>query len=49
MNTDELFTIIGKLYTDIYNTQKFIELLQNQVRDKDKEILELKKNQKVNE
>lgn len=43
MNTDDLFSIIGKLYTDLYNTQKIIEILQSQIKEKDKEILELKK------
>jgi hypothetical protein len=46
---DELFTIIGKLYTDIYNAQKFIEVLQQQIQDKNKEILELKKPRKSDE
>lgn len=39
---EDLFNIIGKLYVDIYNTQKIIDLLQNQIKDKDKEILDLK-------
>jgi cell division protein FtsL len=39
---EELFNIIGKLYVDIYNTQKIIEILQTQIKDKDKEISELK-------
>jgi hypothetical protein len=39
---EELFNIIGKLYVDIYNTQKIIELLQTQLKDKDREISELK-------
>lgn len=43
MNTDDLFSIIGKLYTDLYNTQKIIEILQSQIKEKDKEILEFKK------
>lgn len=42
MNSDELFNIIGKLYVDIYNTQKYIEILQKQISDKDKEIKDLK-------
>jgi hypothetical protein len=40
---DELFNIIGKLYVDIYNTQKVLEILQKQLKDKDNEIIELKK------
>jgi hypothetical protein len=43
MNTDDLFSIIGKLYTDLYNTQKIIEILQSQIKEKDREILDLKK------
>jgi hypothetical protein len=43
MNTDELFNIIGKLYVDLYNMQKVIEILQKQVKDKDLEIQNLKK------
>jgi hypothetical protein len=39
---EELFNIIGKLYVDIYNTQKLLEILQNQIKEKDKEIKELK-------
>lgn len=39
---DELFNIIGKLYVDMYNMQKLLELLQKQLKDKDSEILQLK-------
>lgn len=39
---EELFNIIGKLYVDIYNTQKLLEILQKQIQEKDKEIKELK-------
>lgn len=49
MNTEDLFTIIGKLYTDLYQTQKIIEMLQTQLKDKDKEIIELRKKITVNE
>lgn len=42
MNTEELFNIIGKLYVDIYNTQKILEILQKQIKDKDQEIKDLK-------
>ena len=34
---EELFNIIGKLYVDIYNTQKIIDILQTQIKDKDKD------------
>jgi hypothetical protein len=40
---EDLFNIIGKLYVDIYNTQKVLEMLQKQIKDKDAEILELKR------
>jgi hypothetical protein len=40
---DELFNIIGKLYVDLYNLQKVIEMLQKQIKDKDLEIQSLKK------
>jgi|688.fasta_scaffold1160263_2 hypothetical protein len=40
---DDLFIVIGKLYTDLSNSQKYIEMLQQQLRDKNQEILELKK------
>jgi hypothetical protein len=38
---EEIFNIIGRLYVDSYNSQKVIEILQQQVKDKDKEIEEL--------
>lgn len=43
MNSDELFNIIGRLYVDIYNTQKYLEVLQKQIQDKDNIIKDLKK------
>jgi len=43
---EDVFTIIGKLYIDSYNSQKIIELLQQQLKDKDKTIEELQ-NSKV--
>lgn len=39
---DELFSVIGRLYVDMYNTQKYIESLQKQIKDKDNEISVLK-------
>lgn len=39
---EELYSIIGKLYTDIYGAQKYIESLQNAVKEKDKIIADLK-------
>jgi hypothetical protein len=40
---EELFNIIGKLYVDVYNTQKVLEILQKQIQEKDLEIQGLKK------
>lgn len=40
---DELFNIIGRLYADIYNSQRLLEVLQEQLKNKDKEIADLKK------
>jgi hypothetical protein len=40
---DELFAIVGKLYVDLYNLQKVLEMLQKQVKDKDLEIQNLRK------
>jgi hypothetical protein len=39
---DQLFNIIGKLYVEALNCQKVIELLQNRLSDRDKEIQELR-------
>lgn len=41
MDSEQLFNIIGKLYADIVNAQKIIEILQQKLQDKDKEIIEL--------
>ena len=38
---DEIFTLIGKLYLDSYNSQKVIELLQQQIKEKDQTIQDL--------
>jgi hypothetical protein len=40
---DELFTIIGKLYADVNQAQKILESFQQKIKEKDQEILELKK------
>lgn len=45
---EELFTIIGKLYVELANMQKYIELLQSQNKEKDKKISELQ-NKDMNE
>lgn len=46
---DELFTNIGKLYVDVLNMQKYIELLQSQLKEKDKKIAELQSKSDINE
>ena len=47
---DELYSIIGKLYTDILQTQKYIMSLQSEVKEKDKVIAELRSElKKINE
>lgn len=38
---DEIFTIIGKMYIDIIQSQKTIVELQKQLENKDKEISSL--------
>lgn len=38
---DEVFTIIGKMYMDIIQSQKVIAELQKQLEDKNKEIVSL--------
>jgi cell division protein FtsL len=38
---DELYNLIGRLYADIYNAQKYIEVLNHQIKDKDKIIEKL--------
>lgn len=38
---EEIFTIIGKMYIDIVQSQKAITELQKQLEDKDKEISSL--------
>jgi hypothetical protein len=46
MDTEQLFNMIGKLYADIVNAQKIIDLLQKKLQEKDQEILALEgKNQ----
>jgi hypothetical protein len=39
---DDLYNIIGKLYTDIVQAQKYISLLQNDIKDKEKIIADLR-------
>lgn len=50
MNNEELYTIIGKLYTDIVQAQKYILGLQNEAKEKDRIIAELRNElKKINE
>lgn len=46
---DELFTVVGKLYIELINMQKYVELLQGQIKEKDKRINELQSVNKTNE
>lgn len=48
-NLDDIFIVIGKLYFDAYNSQKIIEVLQQQIKDKDQEIQRLQKPDSMNE
>lgn len=48
-NLEDIFTIVGKLYVDIYNTQKIIEILQQQIKEKDQEIYRLNQSKDSNE
>lgn len=48
-NLDDIFAIIGKLYVDVYNSQKIIDVLQQQIKDKDQEINRLQRPKDMNE
>ena len=48
-NGNELFNMIGRLYVDVYNSQKVIDILQQQLQLKDQEIKELKISKENNE
>jgi hypothetical protein len=39
---EELYNIVGRLYVDILHAQKYVESIQNQLKDKDTEIILLK-------
>lgn len=39
---EDLYSIIGKLYTDIVHAQKYIESLQASLMEKDKTIADLR-------
>jgi len=47
MNNDELYNLIGRLYADIYNAQKYIDILQSQMKEKDKTISDLRNDLKI--
>jgi hypothetical protein len=42
---EEIFNIIGRLYVDSYNSQKVIDLLQQQIKEKEEEINTLRQNE----
>ena len=44
---DDLFNIIGKLYVDIYNMQKYMEVLQGKLKDQEQELSSLKSGQSI--
>lgn len=46
---EELFSHIGKLYVDVLSMQKYIELLQSQLKEKEKKISELQSKSDINE
>lgn len=39
---EDLYNIIGKLYVDIFQAQKYITILQDEHKEKDKIIAELR-------
>jgi hypothetical protein len=39
---EELFNIIGKLYVDIYNSQKVLQMLKEQIKQQEQELQQLK-------
>jgi cell division protein FtsL len=42
MNTEDLYNIIGKLYTDIFQAQKYIVALQSEIKEKEKHLADLR-------
>lgn len=46
---EELFNIIGKLYVDIYNSQKLLQILKDQIKENQEEIKRLTENRKKDE
>ncbi len=43
MDQDQTFSLIGRLYTDIVGAQKIIEMLQQKLQEKEKQLIELEK------
>jgi hypothetical protein len=39
---EELFNIIGKLYVDIYNSQKVLQMLKDQIKQQEQEFQQIK-------
>jgi hypothetical protein len=39
---EELFNIIGKLYVDIYNSQKVLQMLKDQIKQQEQELQQIK-------
>ena len=39
---EELFNIIGKLYVDIYNSQKVVQMLKDQIKQQEQELQQIK-------
>lgn len=39
---EDLFNIIGKLYVDIYNSQKVLQMLKDQIKDQEQQLQLLK-------
>lgn len=50
MNNEELYALIGRLYSDIIQAQKYILALQSEAKEKDRTIAELRTDfKKINE
>lgn len=43
MDQDQMFNLIGRLYTDAFASQRVIEVLQKRLQEKEKELIELEK------
>jgi predicted flavoprotein YhiN len=43
MDQDQMFNLIGRLYTDAFAAQRVIEMLQKKLQEKEKELIELEK------